>query len=96
MSGMAAATVGSAVVTPLVCRETMCFDPNTSFWALAQAPASQALSENLRVDMAIIGGGLTGLFAAYHFGYGWGFLRGVIDFIVLRQGGRPALGKLTR
>ena len=36
------------------------------------------------------------VFAAYHFGYGWGFLRGVIDFIVLRQGGRPALGKLTR
>ena len=64
---MAAATVGSAVITPLVYSETMCFDPNTSFWALAQTPATPALSENLRVDMAIIGGGLTGLFAAYHF-----------------------------
>lgn len=67
MGGMAAATVGSAVITPLVYSETMCFDPNTSFWALAQTPATTALSENLRVDVAIIGGGLTGLFAASHF-----------------------------
>jgi len=67
IGGVAAATAGSAVVTPLVCRETMCFDPNTSFWALAHSMETPSLSENIRVDMAIIGGGLTGLFAAYHF-----------------------------
>jgi gamma-glutamylputrescine oxidase len=67
MGGVATATVGSTLVTPLVCTETMCFDPNTSFWALAHSPETPAIAENVTVDMAIIGGGLTGLFAAHHF-----------------------------
>jgi glycosyltransferase involved in cell wall biosynthesis len=36
------------------------------------------------------------VFAAYHIGYGWGFLRGVVDFIVLKRRGSAAYGKLTR
>jgi len=36
------------------------------------------------------------VFAAYHFGYGWGFLRGVIDFIVLRKHGRKTFEQITR
>ena len=36
------------------------------------------------------------IFMAYHFGYGYGFLRGFIDFVVLRSGGRKAFGRLTR
>lgn len=36
------------------------------------------------------------VFAAYHFGYGWGFLRGVIDFIVLKKRGRKTFGQITR
>ena len=36
------------------------------------------------------------VFAAYHFGYGWGFLRGVVDFLLLKKGGGNAFGKLTR
>ena len=36
------------------------------------------------------------VFAAYHFGYGWGFLRGVIDFIVLNKRGRKTFEKITR
>jgi glycosyltransferase involved in cell wall biosynthesis len=36
------------------------------------------------------------VFAAYHFGYGWGFLRGVLDFVVLKKGGRASYGELTR
>ena len=36
------------------------------------------------------------VFSAYHFGYGWGFLRGAIDFVLLKRVGRIALGKLTR
>lgn len=35
-------------------------------------------------------------FAAYHFGYGWGFLMGVADFVVLGRGGRAGLSRLTR
>lgn len=36
------------------------------------------------------------IFAAYHFGYGIGFLQGVIDFMVLRKGGRKAFAQITR
>lgn len=36
------------------------------------------------------------VFAAYHFGYGFGFLRGVIDFVLLKRGGQAAYGKITR
>jgi succinoglycan biosynthesis protein ExoA len=36
------------------------------------------------------------VFAFYHFGYGWGFLRGLVDFILLRKSSRNYFGKLTR
>jgi succinoglycan biosynthesis protein ExoA len=36
------------------------------------------------------------VFATYHFGYGWGFLKGVIDFFALKRSGRDAYRKLTR
>lgn len=36
------------------------------------------------------------IFAAFHFGYGYGFLRGVIDFVVLRKGGSDKFKKITR
>ncbi len=36
------------------------------------------------------------IFAVYHFGYGYGFLRGAFDFWVCRKGGDAAFTKLTR
>jgi succinoglycan biosynthesis protein ExoA len=36
------------------------------------------------------------IFAAYHFGYGYGFLRGCIDFCLLRRGSRKAFCDLSR
>jgi succinoglycan biosynthesis protein ExoA len=36
------------------------------------------------------------VFSAYHFGYGWGFLRGVLDFMLLNKSGRRSYGQLTR
>lgn len=36
------------------------------------------------------------VFAAYQFGYGIGFVRGVIDFVVLRRGASKGLTTLTR
>jgi glycosyltransferase involved in cell wall biosynthesis len=36
------------------------------------------------------------VFAAYHFGYGYGFLRGLIDFVLLKRGARRSFGALTR
>jgi hypothetical protein len=36
------------------------------------------------------------IFCAYHFGYGYGFLRGVIDFLVLNGRINAAFRQLTR
>ena len=36
------------------------------------------------------------VFATYHFGFGYGFLRGVADFVVLRRTARPRFAVLTR
>ena len=36
------------------------------------------------------------IFAMYHFGYGYGFLRGFIDFSLRRQGGSRRFSRLTR
>jgi glycosyltransferase involved in cell wall biosynthesis len=36
------------------------------------------------------------VFAAYQFGFGYGFLRGIADFIVLRKAGRGRFAALTR
>jgi glycosyltransferase involved in cell wall biosynthesis len=36
------------------------------------------------------------VFACYHFAYGYGFLRGVWDFVVLRRGPNPSYTKLNR
>ncbi len=36
------------------------------------------------------------IFAGFHLGYGYGFLRGVVDFILLKRGGRPQFRRITR
>ena len=36
------------------------------------------------------------VFACYHLAYGWGFVRGVMDFVVLRCGAAQAYQELTR
>jgi gamma-glutamylputrescine oxidase len=65
---LAAAALGAEAVTPLVFKEKMEFDTNTSLWALDKLPAGPALAQDIEVDMAIIGGGYTGLSCAYHVG----------------------------
>jgi glycosyltransferase involved in cell wall biosynthesis len=36
------------------------------------------------------------VFVTYHIGYGWGFLMGLVDFVVRGSGGRASYGELTR
>lgn len=36
------------------------------------------------------------VFPCYHIGYGWGFLRGILDFAVLRRGAGSSYVRLTR
>jgi hypothetical protein len=36
------------------------------------------------------------VFAAYQFGFGYGFLQGILDFVILRKTGRGKFAALTR
>jgi gamma-glutamylputrescine oxidase len=66
VAGAAAGTVLAAeVITPFVLPEKLEFDENVSLWAADQPPKNPALAEEMEVDVAIIGGGYTGLSAAY-------------------------------
>lgn len=67
IAGVAAGTIVAAeVATPLIFPEKLEFDENISLWAAAQPQKNPPLAEDLEVDVAIIGGGYTGLSSAYH------------------------------
>jgi gamma-glutamylputrescine oxidase len=62
------ALLGAAVlnqVSPSIWHEPLRIEPNDSFWARVQPPRNPQLVTNLTVDVAVLGGGLTGLSAAY-------------------------------
>jgi glycine/D-amino acid oxidase-like deaminating enzyme len=64
-AGVAAGAVGLNEVTPRIWPEEIRFQPNSAYWARVQAPANPPLAEDLEADVAIIGGGFTGLSAAH-------------------------------
>lgn len=65
LAGAGAAGVGIGLPLLIGEKETV-FDPNDSYWALERPAENPALQEDLAVDVAIIGGGYTGLSAAWH------------------------------
>ncbi len=62
----AVAAAGVNALSPVLDPETPAFEPNTSHWARALPPVNPALAENVQADVVIIGGGFTGLAAAYY------------------------------
>jgi gamma-glutamylputrescine oxidase len=64
--GAVAGASGFNAVSPWVLREAPGVDTNGSLWAHFQPPHNPPLRKDLAVDVAIIGGGYTGLSAAYH------------------------------
>ncbi len=63
-----AAIVGAAGldrIAPCIWREPLPLEPNRSVWAGSQPPQNPKLAEDLDVDVAVLGGGFTGLSAAY-------------------------------
>ncbi len=72
-------------------------------WAAAALTAIYALA-NLAASVRVCAAPrrlrflpvMPAVFAAYHIGYGYGFCRGVLDFLVLRRGGRSEFSVLTR
>jgi len=53
-------------IGPWIWPEHVRLDHNSSFWARSQLPPSAPLTRDLTVDVAVIGGGLTGLSSAYY------------------------------
>lgn len=67
-SALAAGAGAAAVnaVAPLVLPETPLFGLNRSHWSLALPAVNRPPARDLRADVVVIGGGLTGLSAAYY------------------------------
>lgn len=63
--GVLLGAAGLNQVSPSIWHEPLKIEPNDSFWARSQAPQNPKLNTNLTVDVAIVGGGFTGLSAAY-------------------------------
>ncbi len=61
-----AGALGINAVSPSVFPEKMVFEKNRSFWARALPAANPTLPRDWTADVAIIGGGFTGLSAAYY------------------------------
>lgn len=64
--GIAAAGIAAELVVPALVKERTVFEDNESFWALHRIPRSPSLDRDVEADVAVIGGGYTGLSAAYH------------------------------
>lgn len=57
--------IGLNAIAPLIWNAPLQLEVNDSWWARSQAPPNPPLRTDLRVDVAVVGGGLTGLSAAY-------------------------------
>src|SRR5450631_3917128 len=53
-------------LSPWIWSAPLELDQNSSFWGRSQASRNSGLPEDQVVDVAVIGGGLTGLSAAYY------------------------------
>ena len=63
---IAGGTIATELAFPIAFPEKLEFDKNSSLWSQEQIPNNPPLSEDIEVDIAIIGGGYTGLSAAYY------------------------------
>jgi gamma-glutamylputrescine oxidase len=64
-SGALLGAAGLNQVSPSIWHQPLQIQPNDSFWARSQPAQNPELDTNLTVDVAVLGGGFTGLSAAY-------------------------------
>lgn len=88
VGGITAAGIG---IPMLMGEREALFDPNNSYWAKAQPAANPPLKQDIQVDVAIIGGGYTGLSTAWHMAKANPSLNIVI--LEARQTGHGASGR---
>ena len=65
-SGALLGAVGLNEISPKIWREPMEFEANGSYWARMQPPQNPPLANDISADVAVLGGGFTGLSAAYY------------------------------
>jgi gamma-glutamylputrescine oxidase len=65
-AGTAAGALGINALSPYILRERPGVDTNRSYWMRFQPPHNPPLTKDLEVDVAVVGGGYTGLSSAYH------------------------------
>jgi hypothetical protein len=63
--GTLAGAAGRNAVSPSLWKEQLVFDSNHSHWSRVLSEPGSPLQKDLQADVAIIGGGFTGLSAAY-------------------------------
>ena len=63
---IAGGTIATELAFPFAFPEELVFDENSSLWSQEQITSNPPLTEDIEVDIAVIGGGYTGLSAAYH------------------------------
>jgi gamma-glutamylputrescine oxidase len=63
--GTLLAAAGLNQISPRLWRVPMAFAPNRSYWSTSQPPSNPPLIADILADVVIIGGGFTGLSAAY-------------------------------
>lgn len=64
--GAVLGATGLNQVSPRIWHEPTLFEPNQSYWARSQPRPNPPLTENISVDVVVLGGGFTGLSSAYY------------------------------
>ena len=64
--GVVLGAVGLNEISPALWRAPMVFEHNRSYWARSQPPSNPPLTNNITADVAVLGGGFTGLSSAYY------------------------------
>jgi len=78
-------------ISPALLPEELVFDANQSLWARALPPAHRPLDQDTETEVAIIGGGFTGLASAYYLKRsGW---KGRVMVLEARRCGHGASGR---
>lgn len=64
--GVILGAAGLNQISPKIWRESMEFEPNRSYWARNKSSQNPPLTNHISVDVAVLGGGFTGLSSAYY------------------------------
>ena len=91
-AGSVAGAVAVNAVSPCLLQEEMLFEPNNSYWAKDLPPVNSPLQQDIEADVAVVGGGFTGLSVAYYLKKD-GAIRGRVVLLEAERCGNGASGR---